>query len=188
LFSEGDVGAKVVVVHGGHLKIVATTDTGNTLMLAIRGPGDVLGDFSAVDGEPRSATGVALEPVDAQVLGAEEFRRFLAETPGAAMAMLRVVIARLRDSDRRHVDFGARDTQGRVALRLVELAETVGEPHEGTVRIRMALTQDDLAGWIGASREAVARALAALRRRELITTGRREIAVLDLEALRQAAR
>jgi CRP/FNR family transcriptional regulator, cyclic AMP receptor protein len=188
LFLEGDVGASVVIVHTGHVKVFATSAEGHERVLAIRGPGEVLGDLSAVDGQPRSASGVALGPVDAHVVTADDFRAFLAETAGAALALLQVTIGRVRDSDRLRIEFGALDACGRVATRLVELAETVGEPVEGGVRLRLPLTQDDLAGWISASREAVARALASLRKRGLITTGRREITILDVAGLRDAAR
>ena len=188
LFLEGDVGTRVVVIHAGYVKIVATSEDGHTVVLAVRGPGEVIGDFSAIDGEPRSASAIALGPVDAQVMTADDFRGLLVETPGTAFALLRVVISRMRDSDHRRVEYGARDTLGRVALRLVELAETLGEPIDGTIRIGMSLTQEDLAGWVAASREAVARALASLRRRGLIRTGRREITILDLEGLRDATR
>jgi len=188
LFVEGDLGGKVIILHAGHVKVFATGHDGHGILLAVRGPGDVLGDLSAIDGEPRSASGTTLEPVDAQVITGDDFRTFLAEAPGAGLALLRVVIARMRDSDRLRVEFGARDTLGRVAMRLVELAETVGEGNEGAIRITVPLTQDDLAGWVAASREAVARALASLRRRGLITTARREITVTDLDGLREATR
>ena len=187
LFLEGDLGRAVLVVHRGRVKISASTDDGHGVLLAVRGPGDVLGDLSAIDGEPRSASAIALEPVDAQVIASDDFRTFLAEVPGAGLAMLRVVNARLRDSDRLRVEFGARDTLGRVALRLVELAEDAGEPSDQGIRITVPLTQEDLAQWVAGSREAVARALASLRKRNLVTTARREIVVTDLEGLRAAA-
>ena len=188
LFLEGDLGGNVMIIRSGHVKVFATSDDGHGRVLAVRGPGDVLGDLSAIDNMPRSAGGSALEPVDAQVIAAGDFRTFLAETPGAGLALLRVVIARMRDSDRLRVEFGALDTLARVAMRLVELAERVGEPHQGAIRVALPLTQDDLAGWVAASREAVARALASLRRRGLIATARREITVLDLDGLRDATR
>jgi CRP-like cAMP-binding protein len=188
LFVEGDVSATVFVVHAGHVKVFSTTTDGHEVLLAIRGPGDVLGDLSAIDGEPRNAGGSALEPVDAQVISATEFRAFLAETKSAGLALVHVIIARMRDSDRLRVEFGARDTLGRVAMRLLELAETAGESSDGVIRITVPLTQEDLAAWVAASREGVARALASLRHRDLIRTSRREITVLDLEGLREATR
>ncbi len=188
LFLEGDIGAQVMVLRSGHVKVFATSADGHERVLAIRGPGDVLGDLSAVDGRPRSASGSALEPVDVQLVGTDEFRSFLADVPSAAFALLQVVITRIRDSDRFRVEFGAVDATGRVAMRLVELAESFGVPNEAGIRLALPLTQDDLAGWISASREAVARALATLRKQGLILTGRREITVVDLPALRDTVR
>ena len=188
LFLEGDLGGYVMILHSGHVKVFATSQDGDGVLLAVRGPGDVLGDLSAIDREPRSASGTTLEPVDAQVIAGDDFRAFLADTPGAGLALLRVVIARMRDSDRLRVEFGARDTLGRVAMRLVELAQTVGEQNDGAIRITVPLTQDDLAGWVAASREAVARSLASLRQRGLITTARREITIIDFDGLREATR
>lgn len=187
LFVEGDVGTKVVVIHSGHVKVTTSSEQGHTVVLAVRGPGDILGDLSAIDGEARSASGFAIDAVEAQIMSAESFRALLDTTPGVALALLRVIVSRIRDSDRLRLDFGARDTAGRVAMRLVELAETLGEPGEDGIRITVPLTQDDLAGWVAASREAVARALASLRRRDLIRTARREITIVDLDRLRDAA-
>jgi CRP-like cAMP-binding protein len=187
LFVEGDVGTKVVVIHSGHVKVTSSSEEGHTVVLAVRGPGDILGDLSAIDGEARSASGVAIDDVDAQIIPADTFRELLDKTPGIATALLRVIVSRIRDSDRLRVEFGARDTAGRVALRLVELAETLGEPCAAGIRITVPLTQDDLAGWVAASREAVARALASLRKRDLILTARREITIVDLDRLRDAA-
>jgi CRP/FNR family cyclic AMP-dependent transcriptional regulator len=188
LFLEGDLGPNVIIVYAGRVKVFSTDTDGHSVLLAVRGPGDILGDLGAIDGKSRSASGIALEAVDVQLLTAADFRAFLADTPGAALALLRVVISRLRDSDRLRVEFGARDALARVASRLVELAETSGEASQGGIRITLALTQEDLAQWVAASREAVARALASLRSRNLITTARREIVVTDLHGLREAAR
>ncbi len=185
LFLEGEIGASVIIVHSGRIKVVATSHNGVERILAVRGPGDVLGDLSAIDGSPRSASGITVEPTDVQIVSGDDFRTFLAENHGAALALLRVVIDRVRDSDRLRVEFGSLDATARVARRLVELAETSGETNERGIRLAVPLTQDDLAGWVAASREAVARALASLRKRGLIETGRREITVLDLEGLKQ---
>jgi CRP-like cAMP-binding protein len=186
VFLEGDVGANVMVIRSGHVKVYATSADGHERLLAIAGPGDALGELSAIDGKPRSASGTALNPVDVYVVAADDFRAYLANTPGVALAVLQQVITRVRNSDRHRVEFGALDATGRVAARLVELADTTGEPTDEGIRLTLPLTQDDLANWISASREAVARALGSLRKRGLITTGRREITIIDLPALRDA--
>jgi CRP-like cAMP-binding protein len=152
------------------------------------GPGELVGELSSVDGRPRSATAVAIESIDARVISGAEFRDFLGSHAGAAVALLASICRRLRASDRRQVEFVALDSVGRVARRLVEMAEQYGvaEPG-GVVRIDVPITQDDLAGWTDSSREAVVKALHWLRGRGWIETGRRSVRVLDISALRSRA-
>lgn len=188
LFLEGDRSTTVVVVVSGRVKVFSLTEQGEEVVLAVRGPGALLGELSAVDGAERGASVAALEPVIALVVPVPDFVAFLHQHAGAAMVLLRLVTSRLRDADRKRVEFGAFDIAARVAGRLVELAERFGEPGPHGVRIAVPLSQDELAGWVGASREAVAKALRALRDRGLVTTGRRTMTVLDLDGLRGRAR
>lgn len=187
LFTEGDTSDRVVIVVSGRVKVSYFTEDGREVVLAVRGPGELLGEFSAIDGEPRSATATALDDVEALMIGAEDFRSFVRERPTAAFALLELVVARLRDADRKRIEFAAHDTVGRVARRLVEMAERFGTPDERGTRIDLPLSQDELAGWTGASREAVSKALQHLRGRGWIETGRRNIIVLDLHGLRSRA-
>ncbi len=187
LFSEGDTADRVIVLLSGRVKVSYTTDEGDEILLAIRGLGELLGELSVLDGEPRSATVTALEAVDALVVGAAEFRTFLRTNPAAAMYLLTTLSRRLRDADRKRIEFRAFDILARVAGRLVELAENFGEASEHGVYIALSLTQEDLAGWVGGSREAVSKALRVLRAGGLIETRRGAILVLDLEALRRRA-
>jgi hypothetical protein len=124
----------------------------------VLGPGDLLGELSAVDAGPRSATVTAIDPVKAGIITGEGFRDFLAANPAASLLFLRAVSSRLRDSDRRRVEFVGLDTVGRVAGRLEELAREhgVGSAGGGT-SIDLPLSQDELAGLTGASREADSR-------------------------------
>jgi CRP/FNR family cyclic AMP-dependent transcriptional regulator len=188
LFLEGDRSGTVVLVVSGRVKVFSITEQGEEVLLAVRGPGALLGELAAVDGAPRGASVAALEPVVALVVPAAEFLAFLSEHPGAATVLLRLVVSRLRDADRKRVEFGAHDIAARVAGRLVELADRFGEPDPAGVRIAVPLSQDELAGWVGASREAVAKALRVLRDRGLVTTGRRTMTVLDLDGLRRRSR
>jgi len=130
---------------------------------------------------------VAIEPVELLVVAASTFRTYLASHPDVALAMLAMLSNRLRASDRRLAEFAAADTLGRVAARLVELADTHGDPTEGGVRITLPITQEDLAGWTGSSLESTAKALRQLRSLGWITTGRRALEVHDLAALRDRA-
>lgn len=187
LFLEGESCATVVIVVSGRVKVFSLTEQGEEIVLAVRGPGALLGELSAVDGAPRNASVSALEPVIALVVPIAAFLDYLRSHGAAGIVLLQMVTARLRDSDRKRVEFAAYDIAARVARRLVELADRFGEPDEQGVRISVALSQDELAGWVGASREAVAKALRVLRSRGFVSTGRRTMTVLDLDGLRRRA-
>jgi CRP/FNR family cyclic AMP-dependent transcriptional regulator len=177
LFHEGDRADRVLLVREGRVKLVATEANGTETVLAVRGPGELLGEVAAVDGRPRSATAVAVDAVACSVVPAERFREVLETEPGAAMALLQVVAARLREAEGRRAEHGALDTVQRLGRRLLELA--------GTGTTVSGLNQDDLAALIGGSRESVAKALQALRSAGLVRTGRRSIELLDPDGLRR---
>ena len=188
LYLEGESCTTVLIVVSGRVKVFSLTADGEEILLAVRGPGSLLGELSAVDGAPRSASVAALEPVVALVVPIAAFADYLRSHGDAAIVLLQLVTGRLRDADRKRVEAAAFDIPGRVARRLVELAERFGEPDGQGVRIGVALSQDELAGWVGASREAVAKALRVLRDRGFVTTGRRTMTVLDLDGLRRRGR
>jgi CRP/FNR family transcriptional regulator, cyclic AMP receptor protein len=184
LMTEGEISDHVAVVLSGRAKVSSYTADGKEVVLAVRGPGELLGELSALDGGPRSASVAALEAVDALVIPSERFEAFLEAHPRLAILVLQMTTRRLRDADRKRVEFGAYDTPGRVARRLLELVERYGEAEGTGMRISLSLTQDELAGWTGSSREAVSKALREFRDRGWIETGRRSIVVSDVEALR----
>jgi CRP/FNR family transcriptional regulator, cyclic AMP receptor protein len=190
LFLEGDRGTAVLVIRSGRVKVRKETAEGHELVLALRGPGALVGELAALDdsNDRRSATLVALGPVVAQVIPNDDFVAFLEQHPRALLALTRIIIGRLHDADRRRAEFGAYDTLGRVARVLAELLATSGHPTNGEVRLEPNLSQHELAGLVGASRESVVRALGELRRRGLITTGRRQLVVCDVAGLAQLAR
>jgi CRP-like cAMP-binding protein len=183
LFHEGAVSDRVLALDSGRVKVSTVTDEGKEVVLAFRGPGDLLGELSVIDGQPRSASAQAIEPVEALAVAAADFRSFLLAYPDIALMLLQTLSRRLRDSDRKRVEYGTHDTVGRVAARLLELAERYGEPAGAAVRIGLPLSQEELAGWIGASREAVSKALKTLRDAGWLVTERRRITIPDREAL-----
>lgn len=195
IFHEGESPGWVVVMLSGRVKASSHGENGVEVLLAVRGPGAVLGEVSAIDGLPRSATVATLEPAESLVLTAREFLAFLEAHHRVSLMIMRMICQRWRDADRKRVEFGMLDATGRVAQRLVELAERYGVPWDGrghrppgagsSVRITLSLTQEELAGWVGASREAVSKALRTLRAHGWIETGRRRVVVHDLQALRR---
>jgi CRP-like cAMP-binding protein len=188
LLARGEPADRVLILAAGRVKVSVTTPTGREAVLTFRGPGALLGDQALVDKSPRSATVVAVEPVEFFIVAASAFRGYLAAHPDVALAMLAVLSARLRESDRRLAEYTAADTLGRICARLVELCESQGDVgDEQAVRITLPITQEELAGWTGSSIESTAKALRTLRSLGWVATGRRSIEVHDLAALRGRA-
>jgi CRP/FNR family transcriptional regulator, cyclic AMP receptor protein len=187
LINAGTMSNAVAVILEGRIKLSYFTDEGHEVVLAIRGPGDLVGDLSALDGKPHSATATALEPVEAMIVPAPDFTEFLLEHPHSALTLLRMLSFRLRDADEKRIEFSAYDSVGRVARRLVEMADRFGDPQDQGLRITLPLSQEELAGWTGSSREAVSKALQTLRSRGLIETERRAVTILDLPGLASRA-
>jgi len=185
LMHEGQVGEEVFILVTGRVKVTCATTEGREAVLRFCGPGDLLGELSVLDESPRSSSVEALEPVEALVLPASDFRALVASRPQLTLALMRMLSRRFRDADRKRIEFAASQTLGRVAARLVELAECYGEEGEAGVVIDLRISQDELAGWTGSSREALAKALHTLRDLGLVATERRRLTVLDLEGMRR---
>lgn len=185
LLNEGDIAGRVMIVESGQVKIGCLTPDGKEILLAVRGPGQLLGELSAIDGGPVSASATALEDVEVTSIPAHKFKELLSDTPGVALQLIQLLTQRLRDADLKRGEFGALDAVSRVARRLTEMAERFGDTTPEGVRINLSLSQEEIAGWTGSSRESVSKALQALRSRGLIETHRKGITVLDLEGLRR---
>ena len=187
LFTEGDRAERVFLIERGWVTVTCTAPGGREIVLGLRGPGDMLGELSALDGEPRSATAVTLSEVEAIVVSGSTLMRALDDV-AASHELIRMLAARLRDADRKRLEFAALDTLGRVAWRLYELSERFGHESEEGISIELPLSQEQLAAWCGASRESTVKALTSLRGLGYITTGRRRVVIRDLEGLRRQAR
>jgi CRP-like cAMP-binding protein len=188
LFVEGEGSGRVMIITRGRAKIFATCGNGRSVVLGIRGPGDIVGELSAVDGRPRIATATMLDGGEVLVVPAEVFHGFLDERAGVAATLVRILAVRLRDADRSRTMFGAHDCATRLAQVLLDLAERHGSAHGDATLIDIPLTQQDLADWVGASREAVTKALHSFRHAGIIETRRRAIVVHDLPALIRRAK
>ena len=184
LLKEGESGDKIALIVSGRAKVSCVGAEGREVVLDFRGPGELVGELSAIDEGPRSSSVTAIEPLEAVVVAATDFRALVAAEPGMGLDLLRMLSRRFRDADRKRIEFGASDTVGRTAARLVELAERYGEPAEGGIGITLPISQEELAGWTGSSRAGMADALRTLRELGWIETDRRRITVRDIEALR----
>ncbi len=175
----------MAIVLTGRVKLVASGAEGRDVVLAIRGPGELIGEMAALGGIRRTATAIAVDDVEVGYLDARGLRDFLNEHSAAALVLVRMVIRRWADADRDRISLATQDSVGRLASRLLELGEHHGAQTEHGVRIELSLSQDELASWTGATRETVSRALRLMRGLGWIATDHRAITILDVTALRE---
>jgi len=187
LFFEGDPAHEALILLSGAVKVSVGSADGKEIVLEVFEAGALLGELSVLDGKPRSATVTTLVPVEVLTVAAGSFNDFLDRNPRVLRRLLIDVIGRLRSRVRHQLEFGAGDALGRVCARLADLADRYGEPDGDAVVVRSPLNQSELAAWTGLSREAVVKALRALRQLEWIDVDGRTFLVKDLERLKGRA-
>ncbi len=188
LMQQNEPSSHVLLLLRGWTKVTATAANGYEGLLALRGPGDIIGEAAALSGHPRSATVTTLERVAAVAVEQERFTGFLRANPQAALQLLALSVDRQRSGDRLRLESAALTVRERLASLLLDLARTHGRPTEEGIELTVALSQEELAGSVGASREAVARLLKDLRERGAVITRRRRIVIVQPEVLLRTER
>jgi CRP-like cAMP-binding protein len=181
VFHEADEGGQVFLIVAGTVKISIPDETGREVVIALERGGDVFGELALFDDAPRSATVTAITETSTLSLGRADFMAVLERNPDAMRRML-VMLAKIVRRSTGHVeDLVFLDLAGRVAKCLLDISESSGTD-------QVDLTQEDLAGFVGAARVSVNRALADLEGRRAIRIGRRHIEIVDREQLRRDIR
>ena len=188
VFHEGDPGDSLYVVTSGKLKITTGTADGRENLLAVLGPGELLGELSLFDARPRTATATALTGSTLACLGAGAFHEYLEQRPNVASILLTVLAGRLRDTNAAMADLIFTDVPGRIAKALLSLSERFGVPDGDGVRVTHDLTQEELAQLVGASRETVNKALGDFASRGWLRLDGKSVVLLDAERLGHRAR
>ena len=159
IFHMGDPGDTLFVVETGKVKVFSYADSGEETVLAIVGPRSCFGELALIDGEPRSATIEALEPVEAVSIGRKAFQDLLRDHPQAALDLLHVLAAKIRYLTGLVSDLAFLDLEGRLAKKLLELAAEYGKAQGDEVVIDVFISQEDLAKMVGATRASVNKVL-----------------------------
>lgn len=189
LFHEGDPGDALFIVASGAVKVVVPSEDGEEAILATLRHGDFLGELALLDGAPRSASAVALEPTETLMLPREQFRALVASEPAIRDALLASLATELRRLTTHVAELHFLDITGRLAAHLARLAEEHGERRsDGSIRLDAPLTQSDLAAMIGATRQSVNKLLGEFEAGGLIRIERDSIVVASPEALAKASR
>lgn len=188
VFHQGDPGDLLHVLASGSMKVALPSLDGGEAIIASLRAGDFFGELALLDGAPRSATVVALEPSETMVLPRPAFRALLDADPQVRDALLAGLARELRRLTGQVEELHFLDLAGRLASRLTRLAREV-DPTSNEVTLSWRYTQSDVAAMIGATRQSVNKLLADLVAEGLISVERDILVVHDVERLeRQSER
>jgi CRP/FNR family transcriptional regulator, cyclic AMP receptor protein len=170
LFLAGDPGEGCFRLNEGLLKVSMVSPTGAERILAILGPGSIVGDMAMIDGRPRSASVSALRDCKLSFVSRSAFEAVAEKNPEIYKHLLSLLAARLRDTDQVVAAGTFLPVKGRVARALLDLAKAFGnDVGGGRVVIRQKLSQSDVAAMAGIARENVSRILNEWMRLKLVT-------------------
>ncbi|MEV0403011.1 Crp/Fnr family transcriptional regulator [Actinoallomurus sp. NPDC050550] len=186
LMRQGEPGGFVLVLVAGLVKVTRDESDGSQLLLAVRGPGEVIGDISALGGGQRSATVTALDHCETTALAAGRFRELIA-VHDSIDVLIRHAFGRLREREDRWAEKATLPAGRLVARELLRMAAQSGNATIGPIALNLRLSQDDLARCLGLSRSAVAAELQRLRARGVVSTARRRVVIRDLRRLEALA-
>jgi CRP-like cAMP-binding protein len=184
LFNQGDPGDALYAVVSGRIRISTGTADGRQVFLNIMEPGDTFGEIALLDGGARTAAATAIAPTELVSIRRDHFRGLLEREPPVALELLRLCGQRLRWTSGLLEDAALLDAPARLAKRLLILGEVHGRPVAGGVSLR--ISQEDLAGFLGVSRQAVNQQLQVWKAKGWVDLGRGVVTVRDPEALRRA--
>jgi CRP-like cAMP-binding protein len=196
IFHAGDPGDSLFIVSEGAVKITIPADDGSEpAILTTLGPGEFFGELSLLDGAPRSATAVAIDGVEAQVLRRDAFDAVVDATPAVRRALLEALAREIRRLTEQIEDLHFLDLPGRLARHLLRTIVSssgldVDDPQSlvGERRVPWPFTQAELAGMIGGSRQSVNRLLADLVGGGILRFDGDDLVIPDVARLADAAR
>ena len=188
LFKEGEEGDRLYVVVHGKIKLGTTSADGRENLLSILGPGEMFGELSLFDPEPRTSTATAVTDARLVSLAHDAVMGLVTSSPQTSLELLRRLAQRLRKSNEVLADLVFADVPGRVAKAIMDLGERFGVQKEDGLHVNHDLTQEELAQLVGASRETVNKALADFAARGWVKLEPRAVLVTDVERVTKRGR
>ena len=182
---RGDPGTTLYLIEFGYVKTTVTSPEGQEAILAVLGPGEFFGDLALLDGRPRSANIVVVEESQLLLLERDAFVKAIEGSPKLALGMLAALAGRLRYDVELLQEASFLDIPARLARVLLRLSDALDQPDGMTVRIPPQLTQTELAGMVGATRESTNKWLRFYEQQGVIRRDGAQITILRPEELRR---
>ena len=158
IVAEGEPSQSLYVLLSGRAKVQRSDTEGKEVILAVLGPGECFGELSLIDDAPRSASVITIESCDFMSINKESFKSMLVSSPEISMRIMKGLVKRLREADKKIETLALLDVYGRVARVLLDFSEMVGSERV----VRSKLPRQEIAKMIGASREMVSRVMKGL--------------------------
>ncbi len=185
LFYEDDPGTSCYILTDGSVKIVVNSQDGREHILGLLRPGDLFGEMSLLDGEPRSAAAVAVEESKVLTIQRDEFMSQLKADPTLTLKLLVVLTRRLRQTDRHVESLAFLSAPGRVARLLLDLGGELGKPSATGLTFETTMTRQEMANLTGTSRETFTRVLMEYQDRGLVDIDRNQFTLRNETKLRE---
>ncbi|MFT3804186.1 MAG: Crp/Fnr family transcriptional regulator [Burkholderiaceae bacterium] len=158
IVSEGEPSQSLYILLSGRAKVQRSDSEGKEVILAVIGPGEFFGEMSLIDDAPRSASVITIESSDFMAINKDSFKAMLIQSPDIGMQIMKGLVRRLREADKKIETLALLDVYGRVARVLLDFSENVG----GERVVKGRLPRQEIAKMIGASREMVSRVMKGL--------------------------
>ncbi|MDX2044081.1 MAG: Crp/Fnr family transcriptional regulator [Acidobacteriota bacterium] len=185
MMTEEQAGEVVYLIQSGTVKVCADSEDGSEVILTILGPGEIVGEMSALDQPMRSASVITLEKTQVLWIDRASFHRALLTMPRMSYNLSCILSARLRMADNQIRSLARLEVENRVARQLISFAERYGQTQSnGDTHIPIRLTQGDIAALIGASREHINKVIVAYKERGYLSVDRQyHITIHNSQAL-----
>jgi CRP/FNR family cyclic AMP-dependent transcriptional regulator len=184
IFSKGDPGNSMIAVISGTVKISVSSAEGRSAILNLIGPGEIFGEMSVLDGQPRSADATANASCEIFVIDRREFLPFVRSQPALAMKFIELLCTRLRWTSDQVEQVILQNLPGRLASALLRLTEKHKSSPAGRT---IAVTQQEISEMVGMTRESINKQLRAWAARNWVRLEHGAIVVLDAEPLQALA-
>lgn len=184
IFFEGDKSEKLYVINSGKVKIFKYTKEGKEQILYIISTGDFLGDLSLLKKEDFKFNAEALEDVNMCQLTKEDFDEAVRENPEIALKILEVLYERISKLENLVQSLSTKDIESRISRLLLSFIKDFGVPEDDIVKLELPLSREDMANYIGVTRETISRKLNSMQDEGIIDLiGNKTIILKDLEYL-----
>jgi CRP-like cAMP-binding protein len=185
IFQKGDLGNFFFLICSGRVKVIIETEEGKEGILSILYPTEFFGEMSLLDGEPRSATVVALEETRVIIIERNDFLILLYKHPELALKILKTLSLRLRKANRQIETLMFLDAPGKVARLLIDIAQERGKKINNEILIDLEFTRQELGNLIGVSRETTTRILKSFEEDGILSIERNQVIIKDVWELKR---